>query len=53
MAWHGVESLLQKTERLAAGTPFQTPIAIVNVLIELGSVWPFFSLHGMFADILS
>ena len=39
MAWHGVESLLQKAERSAAGTPFQSPLAIVNVLIELGNVW--------------
>ena len=40
MAWHGVESLLQKAERSVAGTPFQSPIAAVNVLIELGNVCP-------------
>jgi hypothetical protein len=38
LAWHGVESLLQKAERSAAGTPAQAPLAIVNVLIELGNV---------------
>ena len=38
MAWHGVESLLQRTEESTAGTPLQSPISIVNVLIELGNV---------------
>ena len=50
MAWHGVESLLQKAERLTAGTPFLTPIAIVNVLIELGNVSPSLTLHETFAE---
>jgi hypothetical protein len=50
MAWHGVELLLQKAERLTAGTPFRTPIAIVNVLIELGNVCPSLTLHATFAD---
>jgi len=40
MAWHGVEVLLKKAERPLAGTPFQTPVAAVNVLIELGNVCP-------------
>jgi hypothetical protein len=42
MAWHGVESLLQKAERSAAGITFQTPLAMVNVnfLIDLGNVCP-------------
>ena len=40
MAWHGVKMLLKKAERLLAGTPFQTPVAAVNVLIELGNVCP-------------
>jgi hypothetical protein len=51
MAWHGVESLLQKAERSAAGTPFQSPFAIANVLIELGNVCSSLTLHAMFADI--
>ena len=38
MAWHGVEMLLKKAERPLAGTPFQTPFAVVNVFIELGNV---------------
>ena len=50
MAWRGVESLLQKAERVTAGTPFRTPIAIVNVLIELGNVSPSITLHATFAD---
>ena len=49
-AWHGVELLLQKAEKSAAGTPFQTPFAIVNILIELGNVCPLFTLHATFAD---
>ena len=53
IAWHGVESLLQKAERLTAGTPFRTPIAIVNVLIELGNVFLSFTLHDTFVDIYS
>ena len=44
-AWHGVESLLQKAERATAGTPFQSPIALVNVLIALGNVCPSLALH--------
>ena len=50
VAWHGVESLLQKAERLTAGTPFRTPIAVVNVLIELGNVSPCLILQTTFAD---
>ena len=50
IAWHGVESLLQKVERSTAGTPFQGPFAIVNVLIELGNVCPCLSLLATFAD---
>jgi hypothetical protein len=50
MAWRGVESLLQKAERSAAGTPFQSPIAIVHVLIELGNACPSLTLHATFAD---
>jgi hypothetical protein len=50
MAWHGVESLLQKAERSTAGTPFQSPIAIVSVLIELGNVCFSLAFHSTFAD---
>ena len=50
MAWHGVESLLQKAEGLTAGTSFRTPIAIVNVLIELGNVSPSLTLHATFIN---
>ena len=50
MAWIGVESLLQKAERSAAGTPFQSPFAMVNVLIELGNVCLSFTLQARFAD---
>jgi hypothetical protein len=55
VAWHGVESLLLKAERSAAGTPAQGPLAIVNVLIEIGNVCPSIgvlsTLRSMFADI--
>ena len=50
MAWHGVEWLLQKAEKLTAGTPARTPIAVVNILIELGNVSPFLTLHATFAN---
>ena len=52
MAWHGVESLLQKAERSTAGTPFQSPIAIVNILIELGNVCPSLTLHARLLNIV-
>ncbi|KAG6825733.1 hypothetical protein H0H92_002621 [Tricholoma furcatifolium] len=35
-AWHGFTMLLGKIEGLLGGTPFQTPVAAVNVLIQLG-----------------
>jgi len=50
MAWHGVQSLLKKAERPLAGTPFQTPVAIVNVLIEIGNVSPSLTFYATFAD---
>ncbi|KAG6808827.1 hypothetical protein H0H92_002752, partial [Tricholoma furcatifolium] len=37
-AWHGFTMLLGKAEGLLAGTPFQTPVAAVNVLIQLGKL---------------
>ena len=46
MAWHGLESLLQMAERSTAGTPFQSFIAIVNVLIDLGNVYPSLTLQA-------
>jgi hypothetical protein len=47
-AWHGVEQLLKKAEKSLSGTPFQTPFAAVNVLIDLGNVCPvpLLTLHG-------
>jgi hypothetical protein len=55
VAWHGVKSLLQKAERSAVGTPAQSPLAIVNALIELGDVCPSkeaLTLHFMFLIIV-
>ncbi|KAG6808708.1 hypothetical protein H0H92_003195, partial [Tricholoma furcatifolium] len=34
-AWHGFTMFLGKFEGLLAGTPFKTPVAAVNVLIQL------------------
>ena len=51
MAWHGVESLLKYVERSLAGTPFQGPVAAVNILIELGNVCPSPTVSATFADI--
>jgi hypothetical protein len=51
IAWHGIQSLLQKAERSAAGTPAQGPIAVVNVLIELGNVGPSLTLQAILAHI--
>ena len=45
-AWHGVESLLQMASKVLSGTPFQTPLAAVVVLIELGNVCPFLFLYA-------
>ena len=45
-AWHGVESLLQMASKVLSGTPFQTPLAAVIVLIELGNVCPFLFLYA-------
>ncbi|KAG5348658.1 hypothetical protein C0989_009146 [Termitomyces sp. Mn162] len=39
-AWHGMQILLKMVEKLLEGTPVNTPIAAVNVLIDLGSVCP-------------
>ncbi|KAG6826028.1 hypothetical protein H0H92_001386 [Tricholoma furcatifolium] len=35
-AWHDFTMLLGRVEGLLAGTPFKTPVAAVNVLIQLG-----------------
>ena len=37
LAWHGIEQVLQKTEKFLDGTPFKTPIAILNTLIEMAN----------------
>ncbi|KAG5340258.1 hypothetical protein C0989_002360 [Termitomyces sp. Mn162] len=34
-AWHGMEMLLKMAEKLLEGTPFNAPIAVFNVLIDL------------------
>ncbi|KNZ78071.1 hypothetical protein J132_02261 [Termitomyces sp. J132] len=36
-AWHGMQMLLKMAEKLLEGTPFKTPIAAFNVLIDLGN----------------
>ncbi|KAH0579473.1 hypothetical protein H2248_002332 [Termitomyces sp. 'cryptogamus'] len=36
-AWHGMQMLLKIAEKLLEGTPFKTPIAALNVLIDLGN----------------
>ncbi|KAG5730112.1 hypothetical protein E4T56_gene1876, partial [Termitomyces sp. T112] len=37
LAWHGMQMLLKKVENVLEGTPFKTPIAAINVLIDLGN----------------
>ena len=49
-AWNGVQLLLKKVEVSLSGTPFQTPFAAVNVLIELGNVCPYLHLYATCAD---
>ena len=39
VAWHGIELVLQKAEKLLGGTPFKTPIAALNVLIDVKNVY--------------
>jgi hypothetical protein len=53
VTWHGVESLLRKAEKAAAGTPAHGPLIIINVLIDLGNVCPSLILRSMFTDKLS
>ncbi|KAG5716403.1 hypothetical protein E4T56_gene2461 [Termitomyces sp. T112] len=36
-AWHGMQMLLKMSEKVLEGTPFKTPIAAFNVLIDLGN----------------
>ncbi|KIM38563.1 hypothetical protein M413DRAFT_243564 [Hebeloma cylindrosporum] len=36
-AWHGAEWLLKSVQGFLDGTPFKVPIAVVNVLIDLGN----------------
>ena len=37
LAWHGIEQVLQKTEKFLDGTPFKTPIAVLNILIDIAN----------------
>ena len=37
-AWHGIEQVLQKSEKFLDGTPFKTPIAVLNALIDIANV---------------
>ncbi|KAG5332144.1 hypothetical protein C0989_007141, partial [Termitomyces sp. Mn162] len=36
-AWHGMQMVLKKVEKVLEGTPVKTHIAAVNVLIDLGN----------------
>ncbi|KAG5334880.1 hypothetical protein C0989_002720 [Termitomyces sp. Mn162] len=36
-AWHGMQMVLKQVEKVLEGTPVKTPIAAVNVLIDLGN----------------
>ena len=36
--WHGIEQVLQKSEKFLDGTPFKTPIAVLNTLIDIANV---------------
>ena len=38
VAWHGIEQVLRKAEKCLEGTPFKTPVAVLNVLIEVKNV---------------
>ena len=38
VAWHGIELVLQKAEKLLEGTPFKTPVAALNVLVDIKNV---------------
>ena len=38
VAWHGTELVLQKAENLLVGTSFKTPVAALNVLIDVKNV---------------
>lgn len=37
LAWHGIEQLLQRTEKFLDGTPFGTPIAVLNTVIDIAN----------------
>ena len=37
LAWHGIEQLLQRTENFLDGTPFKTPVAVLNTLIDIAN----------------
>ena len=38
LAWRGFQLLSKKIEAFLDGTPFKTPVAVLNVLIDLGNV---------------
>ena len=38
LAWHGIEQLLQRTEKFLGGTPFKTPVAVLNTVIDIANV---------------
>ncbi|KIJ53753.1 hypothetical protein M422DRAFT_775760, partial [Sphaerobolus stellatus SS14] len=37
LAWRGVELLLKNVEKFLDGTPFKTPISVLNILIDVGN----------------
>ncbi|KAG6887983.1 hypothetical protein C0992_010011 [Termitomyces sp. T32_za158] len=37
IAWHGVQMLLKKFEKVLDGTPLKSPVNAVNILIDLGN----------------
>lgn len=38
LAWNGFQLLSKKVESFLDGTPFKTPVAVLNVLIDIGNV---------------
>ena len=48
--WHGLQYLFKSVEGCLDGTPFKTPIAAINVVIELGNVCPSLVVDASSAD---
>ena len=44
LAWHGIEQLLQRTEQFLNGTPFKTPVAVLNTVIDIANARYFLSI---------